>query len=183
MNRDNLLSNSCDEIIDDKTDGGDNVDKTDKTELDLKVYCNDTLVNPNDTISLTNTKVFFKVESNKEYKASYVVYSDYQSFDYKVNESYMRFKPSLDCLEKSVDGNVYSLQFPIDIMSWILQMHAEDAVTAEQVTIPTDVNFNVPYVAFVVEVEDITYTYPIQFNLNGIYSKLHFEQDEVLFLD
>lgn len=176
------LDNSQNEGIDDNTGGNDNVGDEvgdNVVESVVKVYFEDVELVPGEPVQSMNSITVLTIDCKEEYEASFVALPGYKSWVYKIDDKKLGFKPNVDCLNPLISNGQASIQFPYDIMEWVLLQNQD--VTQEQVSLPTDVNHNVPYVGLEVKVGEQTFLYPIQFDLNGVWTKVCLDKDEIVF--
>ena len=147
----------------------------------FKVYLNDVELVPGEAVESTESVTTLTIVTESDYEASFVKTSDYRRWNYYLEGEKWRFNPDLNVLKTRIEGNVASIEFPFDVMDWVLLQH--DGATQEQVDLPTDVNFNVPYVALQVKIGEEIFLYPIQFDLNGVWTKCYLDKDEIVFCD
>ena len=81
---------------------------------------------------------------------------------------------------KFSDGKV-TISLPYDIMDWVKLQHKD--VVEEDIILPTNVNHNVAYIALEIKVGEETYLYPIKFDLNGVWTKVYLDKNEIVFCD
>ena len=175
---------SQNEDIDDNTGGNDNVgDEVGDNVLEpvVKVYFEDVELVRGEPVQSTNSNTVLTIDCKEEYEASFVALPGYKFWVYKIDNKKLGFKPNVDCLNTTISNGQASIQFPYDIMEWVLLQNQD--VTQEQVSLPTDVNHNVPYVGLEVKVGEQSYLYPIQFDLNGVWTKVYLDKDEIVFCD
>lgn len=156
---------------------GNDVTSTDK----VKVYFGDVLVKSGEPVQSTQSETSFSIVCKEEYQASFVVCDDYNRWTYLVDDLKASFRPNVDVLEKSISNGTATIWMPFDIMEWVLLQHY--GVTQEQVTLPTDVDHNVAYIALKIVVGEESFLYPIKFNLNGVWTKCKLDKDEIVFCD
>ena len=156
-------------------------DVEEETSTNVKVFFNDVELVPGEAVQSKNFTTSLKIVCDEEYEASFVANPGYKTWKYVIGEDKYIFIPVVDVLETSVVDNVATIVYPYDIMEWVLLQN--EGVIQEQVTLPTDVNHNVAYVALKIVVGEESYFYPIKFDLNGSWTKLVLNKDEIVFCD
>ena len=157
----------------------DGVDDT--ISMVLRVYCNGAELTAGEPIQAIQSDVTFTIESNKAYSANFVKYPGYREWDYEVDDGIAKFIPNVNVLEQKNENNTYTIYMPYDVMDWVLRQH--EGATEDSVVLPTDINHNVVYIALKVDVEGNSYYYPIQFDLNGVWTKVYLDKNEIVFCD
>ena len=170
---------SQNEGIDDNTGGNDNV-----VESVVKVYLGDLELVQGEPVESKNSNTVLTIDCKEEYEASFIAFTEHAGWTYTIvdNDNVTKklgFKPNVDCLNPTISNGRASIQFPYNMMEWVLLQNQD--VTQEQVSLPTDVNHNVPYVGLEVKVGEQRYLYPIQFDLNGVWTKVYLDKDEIVF--
>ena len=156
-------------------------DENEVVEPVFKVYYGNVELVPGEPVQSMNSNTVLTIDCKEEYEASFVALPEYKFWVYKIDDKKLGFKPNVDCLNPTISNGQASIQFPYDIMEWVLLQNQD--VTQEQVSLPTDVNHNVPYVGLEVKVGEQSCLYPIQFDLNGVWTKVFLDKDEIVFCD
>lgn len=156
-------------------------DVEEETSTNVKVFFNDVELVPGEAVQSKNFTTSFKIVCDEEYVATFVANPGYKTWKYVIGEDKYIFIPVVDVLETSVVDNVATIVYPYDIMEWVLLQN--EGVIQEQVTLPTDVDHNIAYVALKIVVGEESYFYPIKFDLNGSWTKLVLDKDEIVFCD
>ena len=176
MNFDSLFNNNEQVNDEDNNKSDDNI-----TNEKLKVYFNDELVKSGDVIEVKQSEVSFVIECEEEYQASFVAFPEYKSWEYQVGEGYYLFNADVSVLETSFSDGKVTISLPYDIMDWVKLQHKD--VVEEDIILPTNVNHNVAYIALEIKVGEETYLYPIKFDLNGVWTKVYLDKNEIVFCD
>ncbi|MBR2481116.1 MAG: hypothetical protein IKB56_07430, partial [Clostridia bacterium] len=120
-------------------------DVEEETSTNVKVFFNDVELVPGEAVQSKNFTTSLKIVCDEEYEASFVANPGYKTWKYVIGEDKYIFIPVVDVLETSVVDNVATIVYPYDIMEWVLLQN--EGVIQEQVTLPTDVDHNIAYVA------------------------------------
>lgn len=178
---DNNQNQGVNDTVGDGEVSDDTDDENEVVEPVLKVYYGNVELVSGEPVQSTNSNTVLTIDCKEEYEASFVALPKHNSWLYTIDDIWFGFKANVDCLNPTISNGQASIQFPYDIMEWVLLQH--QGVNKEQVSLPTGVEHDVPYVGLEVIVGEESYLYPIKFNLNGVWTKVDLDKDEIVFCD